>query len=72
MVEFAPGSVNHHYGSWYTWQVDYINGLMQDCSNSSASAVELLQSCTKPSISWQNDIEAFLPLLGNPWSPPMN
>ena len=28
----------------------YIDGLVQDCSNSSALAVELLQSCTKPSI----------------------
>ena len=26
-----------------------INGLVQDCSNSSADALELLQSCTKPS-----------------------
>ena len=26
------------------------DGLVQDCSNSSASAMELLQSCTKPSI----------------------
>ena len=25
------------------------NGLVQDCSNSSALAMELLQSCTKPS-----------------------
>ena len=28
----------------------YINGLVQDCSNSSALAMELLQSCSKPSI----------------------
>ena len=28
----------------------YIDGLAQDCSNSSASAVESLQSCAKPSI----------------------
>ena len=27
----------------------YFDGLVQDCSNSSVSAVELLQSCTKPS-----------------------
>ena len=27
----------------------YFDGLVQDCSNSSALAVELLQSCTKPS-----------------------
>ena len=28
----------------------YIDGLVQDCSNSSALAMELLQSCAKPSI----------------------
>ena len=28
----------------------YIDGLVQDCSNSSALAMELPQSCTKPSI----------------------
>ena len=30
-----------------TWQED-IDGLVQYCSNSSALAMELLQSCTKP------------------------
>ena len=30
----------------------HINGLVQDCSNSIANALELLQSCTKPLI-WQ-------------------
>ena len=29
---------------------EYIDGLVQDCSNSSALAMELLQSCTKPLI----------------------
>ena len=28
----------------------YIHGLEQDCSNSIANTLELLQSCTKPSI----------------------
>ena len=28
----------------------YLNGLVQDCSNSSALAMELLQSCIKTSI----------------------
>ena len=32
------------------WHWEYIDGLVQDCSNSSALAMELLQSCTKPSI----------------------
>ena len=30
-----------------------IDGLVQDCSNSIANALELLQSCTKPSILWR-------------------
>ena len=39
----------------------YIDGLVQDCSNSSALAMELLQSCTKPSIS----LLEFFAKLGN-------
>ena len=31
---------------------DYIDGLVQDCSNSSALAMKLLHSCTKPTISF--------------------
>ena len=31
--------------------LSYITGLVQDCNNSSALAMELLQSCTEPSIS---------------------
>ena len=30
----------------------YINGLVQDSSNSIANALELQQSCTKPYVSW--------------------
>ena len=30
--------------------VSHIDGLVQDCSNSSANALELPQSCTKPSV----------------------
>ena len=30
---------------------DHVDGLVQDCSNSSALAMELLQSCAKPSMS---------------------
>ena len=30
--------------------MDYIDGLAQDCSNSSALAMELLQFCTKLSV----------------------
>ena len=34
-------------GFWWSLHVD---GLVQDCSNSSVLAMELLQSCTKPSM----------------------
>ena len=33
----------------------HVDGLVQDCSNSSALAVELLQSCTKPSMYLKKD-----------------
>ena len=38
---------------WFRWLVSlfiyfYVDGLVQDCSNSSALAIELLQFCTKP------------------------
>ena len=31
---------------------DYVDVLVQDCGNSSASAMELPQSCTEPSLLW--------------------
>ena len=34
----------------YQWTRPHIDGLVQDCSNSIADALELLQSCTKPSL----------------------
>ena len=37
-----------------SFEVLYIDGLVQDCSNSIANALELLQSCTKPS-TWPYD-----------------
>ena len=37
--------------NWYlTTTNHHIDGLVQDCSNSIANALELLQSCTKPLI----------------------
>ena len=33
----------------------YLNGLAQDCSNSSALAMELLLSCSKPEICVYSD-----------------
>ena len=40
---------------WFIYVMCYYHfeGLLQDCSNSSALALELLQSCTEPSI-WYN------------------
>ena len=32
------------------WLDQYGDGLVQDCSNSIANALELLQSCTEPSM----------------------
>ena len=40
-------------------QPDYSDGLVQDCSNSGALAIELLQSCTNPS-TWRSRIELIL------------
>ena len=34
----------------YNWYNDYIDGLAQDCSISSALVMDILRSCTKPSI----------------------
>ena len=46
----SDGSVGQISGQhWFGEQ--HIDDLVQDCSNSSALAMELLQSCTKPSIS---------------------
>ena len=36
--------------------IPHIDGLVQDCSNSSAFALELLQSCTKPLIYIPTDL----------------
>ena len=35
---------------------NYIDGLVQDCNNSGALVMELLQCCTKPSIYSKNDL----------------
>ena len=42
---------NDVHGLTVAWMYEHdINGLVQDCSNSSALAMELLQSCTDPSM----------------------
>ena len=43
------------------------DGLVQDCSNSSANALELLQSCTKPSIHARSMFQVFISI--KTWSP---
>ena len=50
-----------------TWLIHkaypYINGLVQDCSDSIATALELLQSCTKPTIYsfiWDNEYFTYI------------
>ena len=50
-VEGVFMSWHHHVSCWlhYHYLQHWINGLVQDCSNSIANAMELLQSCTKPS-----------------------
>ena len=48
----------HNLPSWTTnfgCLLIYIDGLVQDCSISIANALEILQSCIKPSI-WWNDV----------------
>ena len=46
--------------------IRHVDGLVQDCSNSSALAMELLQSCTKPSMSCIQLINSFLWQLAHP------
>ena len=50
----------HVFWTSYKYNHDHVDGLVQDCSNSIANAVELLQSYTKLSM-WQikNDILTY-------------
>ena len=48
-IQFTDVSI-HHQVSMSLVCIKDINDLVQDCSNSIALAMELLQSCTKPSI----------------------
>ena len=47
---------------WY-----WCNGVAQDCSNSIANALELLQSCAKPLISNVPNHSCTKPLMSNRW-----
>ena len=48
MIEYTIYSYGNFHISLRVW-TQQINGLVQDYSNSSALAMELLLSCTKPS-----------------------
>ena len=49
-LDIFPKSLTPLYAACTIDVTKYIDSLVQDCSNSSALAMELLQSCTKPSI----------------------
>ena len=49
------------------YSLRHIDGLVQGCSNSSALAMELPQSCTKPSICTENRTSLWCPLY-HQWS----
>ena len=46
----SAGYIEWVGNQWFHTAPHYIDGLVQDCSNSSALAMGLLQSCTNPSI----------------------
>ena len=50
------------------WHVQ-IDGLVQDCSNSSALAMELLQSCAKPSLYCLREIWCHINNWAQTWKP---
>ena len=65
LVKLFPGMTANHltFNMWNQYVCPqcaeflyeyHINGSVQDCSNSIANALELLQSCTKPSILYIN------------------
>ena len=52
--------------NWLPVQYQDNGGLVQDCSNSSALAMELLQSCTKPAMPGLSSIG--IPIIKIRWS----
>ena len=50
MARYRPGTEPSSKQMMIQLTNAYIDGLVQDCSNSSALAMELLQSCTEPPI----------------------
>ena len=53
------GSLVMGYAHGNDFFFKYIDGLVQDCSNSTALAMELLQFCTEPSIYALSDFKVF-------------
>ena len=52
-ITYLKNTATSPMGQW----IDYhINGLVQNCSNSIANAMELLQSCTKPWMLYLSDL----------------
>ena len=58
---------NHWYYAQHR-QKKYINGLAQDCSNSIANALELLQSCAEPSIYTTQTLLCFVVVCSHHYS----
>ena len=67
------------HGGHMQWYMGHIDGFAQDCSNSIASALELLQSCTNASIYYtfyliESDWRIYAPVywifigVGNGWA----
>ena len=52
-----PGNIFYLYAYLCSW--DDVDNLVQDCSNSIANALELLQSCTKPSMQFHLHLTGF-------------
>ena len=58
--KIIPYLLFYFFSTWSWKIIPYFDGLVQDCSNSIANSLELLQSCTKPSkygISFQIQVE---------------
>ena len=49
--DYYPGALSLSQDIVSHLKIKYFEGLVQDCSKSIANALELLQSCTKPTIS---------------------
>ena len=60
MITNLPTSSIQWVKNIFVANLMYIGGLAQDCSNSITNALELLQSCTKPSICFTCEVFPFI------------